>query len=99
MVGKKDIRVLRPNMPVNEILFQLENSISFGNSILLENVGEEIDSMFDSILQNKKIKQGGSWKLKMGEKLIDYSPDFKLYMTTKLANPHYPPEICVKVNT
>ena len=33
----------------------------------------------------------------MGEKIIDYSPNFKLYMTTKLPNPHYPPEICVKV--
>jgi dynein heavy chain len=33
----------------------------------------------------------------MGEKVIDYSMDFKFYMTTKLANPHYPPEICVKV--
>ena len=43
MVGKKDIRVLRPNMPSTEILLQLENSISFGYNILLENVGEEID--------------------------------------------------------
>ena len=97
MVGKKEIRVLRPNMLPTEILFQLENAISFGNSVLLENLGEEIDSIFDGILQNKKIKQGGVWKLKMGEKIIDYAPAFKLYMTTKLSNPHYPPEICVKV--
>ena len=97
MVGKKEIRILRPNMPLTEILLQLENSIAFGNSILLENIGNEIDSVFDAILQNKKIKQGGAWKLKMGEKIIDYSPNFKLYMTTKLPNPHYPPEICVKV--
>lgn len=33
----------------------------------------------------------------MGEKVIDFSNDFRFYMTTKLANPHYPPEICVKV--
>lgn len=33
----------------------------------------------------------------MGENLVDYSPEFRLYITTKLANPHYPPEICVKV--
>jgi dynein heavy chain len=56
MVGKKDIKVLRPNMLHTEILFQLENAISFGNSVLLENLGEEIDSVFDGILQNKKIK-------------------------------------------
>ena len=39
MVGRKELRVLRPNMPATEILLQLENSISFGNSVLLENVG------------------------------------------------------------
>ena len=33
----------------------------------------------------------------MGEKVIDYSMDFKFYLTTNLATPHYPPEICVKV--
>ena len=33
----------------------------------------------------------------MGEKVIDFSNDFRFQMTTKLANPHYPPEICVKV--
>jgi len=33
----------------------------------------------------------------MGEKTLDYHPDFRFFMTTKIANPHYPPEICVKV--
>lgn len=28
---------------------------------------------------------------------MDYTPDFRFYMTTKLGRPHYPPEICVKV--
>eukprot|EP00605_Chrysophyceae_sp_TOSAG23-4_P000236 GSChrysophyteH1.ASY1.ANO1.273.1 assembled CDS len=27
---------------------------------------------------------------------LDYSPDFKLYITTKLSNPHYTPEISTK---
>ena len=35
--------------------------------------------------------------MKLGEKIIDYNNDFKFFMTTKLSNPHYPPEICVKV--
>lgn len=65
--------------------------------VLLENIGETIDSIFEPILLQKIVKQGGSLKLKFGEKIIDYSSDFKFYMTTKLARPHYPPEICVKV--
>ena len=30
-------------------------------------------------------------KLKFGERVLDYSKDFKFYMTTKLNNPHYAP--------
>lgn len=59
MAGKNDIRILRQNMPLNEVIFQLENSISFGNQVLLENVGEDIDPLFEAVLQNKKVKQGG----------------------------------------
>lgn len=29
---------------------------------------------------------------------VDYDVNFKLYMTTKLANPHYLPEVCIAAN-
>ncbi len=35
--------------------------------------------------------------IKLGDKEVDYSPEFKLYITTKLANPHYTPEVSTKV--
>jgi len=28
---------------------------------------------------------------------VEYNKAFKFYMTTKLANPHYLPEVCIKV--
>ncbi len=28
---------------------------------------------------------------------MDYDPNFKLYMTTKMSNPHYMPDVCIKV--
>merc|ERR1719498_1390314 len=39
--------------------------------------------------------------IKLGDKEIKYSPNFKLFMQTKLANPHYPPEVqaeCTCIN-
>ena len=40
---------------------------------------------------------GGIKQIKLGESTQDYDDDFKLFMTTKLPNPHYPPEVCIKV--
>ena len=35
--------------------------------------------------------------IRLGENVIEYSEDFKLYITTKLRNPHYLPEVATKV--
>jgi dynein heavy chain len=35
--------------------------------------------------------------IKFGENVIEFSKDFRFYITTKLRNPHYLPEIAVKV--
>lgn len=42
------------------------------------------------------IKRGNQTLIKLGDKEVDYNFDFKLYITTKLANPHYTPEISTK---
>lgn len=42
-------------------------------------------------------KQQGSTVLKLGDTVIPYHDDFKMYITTKLPNPHYSPEISTKV--
>lgn len=36
--------------------------------------------------------------IKLGENIIEYSSDFRFYITTKLRNPHYLPEVAVKVS-
>ncbi|XP_043194572.1 dynein axonemal heavy chain 12-like isoform X3 [Amphibalanus amphitrite] len=75
----------------------LENAIQFGNPILLENVGEELDPSLEPLLLRQTFKQGGVEMLKLGEAVIEYSPDFRFFITTKLRNPHYLPEISTKV--
>ena len=43
------------------------------------------------------IHVAGVMCIRLGENVIEYSEDFKLYITTKLRNPHYLPEIATKV--
>lgn len=75
----------------------LENAIQFGTPVLLENVGEELDPSLQPILLKSTFKQQGVEYMKFGENIIEYSKDFRFYITTKLRNPHYLPEISVKV--
>ena len=76
----------------------LENCIQFGTPVLLENVGEEIDPILEPLLLKQTFKQGGSICIKLGDSTIEYSKDFRFYITTKLRNPHYLPETSVKVH-
>uniref|UniRef100_A0A4W6EEI5 Dynein axonemal heavy chain 7 n=1 Tax=Lates calcarifer TaxID=8187 RepID=A0A4W6EEI5_LATCA len=75
----------------------LENCIQFGTPVLLENVGEELDPVLEPVLLKQTFKQQGVEYMKIGENIVEYSKDFLFYMTTGLRNPHYLPEVAVKV--
>ena len=70
-----------------------EGGIRTGQPVLLENIDEHLDPALDPILL-KHISKG---MLRLGDKDIPWSPEFRFYITTKLANPHYLPEVCIKV--
>ena len=76
----------------------IENAIQFGSPVLLENVPETLDPILESILLKQIVIAGGVATIRLGDATIEYDQAFKLYITTKLTNPHYPPELCVKVN-
>ncbi|XP_039627270.1 dynein heavy chain 12, axonemal [Polypterus senegalus] len=78
----------------------LENCVQFGTPLLLENVGEELDPSLETLLLKQTFKQdeGGVDCIRLGESVIEYSPDFRFYITTKLRNPHYLPELATKVS-
>ncbi|KAK9727720.1 ATP-binding dynein motor region [Popillia japonica] len=75
----------------------LENAIQFGQPVLLENIGEELDAILEPVLAQQVFKQSGTLCLKLGDSVVEYNSAFKLYITTKLRNPHYLPEVAVKV--
>ncbi len=75
----------------------LENCITFGNPLLLENVGEELDPILEPVLQKATFKHSGTDYIKLGDNQIPFNDDFRFYITTAIRNPHYLPEISVKV--
>uniref|UniRef100_A0A8C4HI64 Dynein, axonemal, heavy chain 1 n=1 Tax=Dicentrarchus labrax TaxID=13489 RepID=A0A8C4HI64_DICLA len=80
-----------------DFLRSLENAIRFGKPCLLENVAEELDPALEPVLLQQTFKQQGSTVLKLGDSVIPYHEGFKMYITTKLPNPHYSPEVSTNV--
>jgi len=90
---EKDKQMKFLKLTQSDFVRSLENAVEFGMPALLENVPETIDSILEPLL----MKQVFKGLVTIGDKQCSYSPDFKLYITTKLPNPHYTPEISTKV--
>nr|XP_057937248.1 dynein axonemal heavy chain 7 isoform X2 [Doryrhamphus excisus] len=95
MEKAKSLQIIKLSDP--GFVRSLENCIQFGTPVLLENVGEELDPILEPLLLRQTFKQGGAVCIRLGDSTIEYAPDFRFYITTKLRNPHYLPETSVKV--
>ena len=96
MEAPQQLKVVKQNNPT--FVRSIEMAINFGVPVLLENVPEYLDPILENVLVKNIVTQGGVSTMQLGDNSVEYDPKFKLYITTKLTNPHYPPELCVKVN-
>lgn len=67
-----------------------------GMPVLIENVENEVDPMLDPLLEKQITVKGRSMLLKLGDQEFDYHPKFRLYMTSRMANPSWSPELAAK---
>ena len=45
-----------------------------------------------------QLSAGPRTLIHLGDSEVEYDPRFRVYLATKLPNPHYLPEACAKVN-
>uniref|UniRef100_A0A9J8BJA1 Dynein, axonemal, heavy chain 6 n=1 Tax=Cyprinus carpio carpio TaxID=630221 RepID=A0A9J8BJA1_CYPCA len=76
----------------------LENAIRLGMPVLLEELKETLDPALEPILLKQTFVLGGRTLIRLGDSDIDYDKNFRFYMTTKMANPHYLPEVLTIIN-
>jgi dynein heavy chain len=80
---------------------KVEQALTNGQTIIIENIQEDIDATMDPVLSRAIYKKGRSLYLRFGGEEVEYDSNFQLYLQTKLSNPHYKPEIaaqCTLIN-
>ncbi|OQR88006.1 dynein heavy chain [Achlya hypogyna] len=80
---------------------KLKTALGTKTAFLIENLGEKIDAILAPVIQRSTSKRGNRIEITVGDASVPYCDEFRLYLHTKLGNPHYPPEIqaeCTMVN-
>jgi dynein heavy chain len=75
---------------------QLEFTMGEGLCLLIENVENELDPLLDPVLEKAIIKKGKNLYINVSDQNMDYNWKFCLYMTSRLPNPHFSPELSAK---
>lgn len=63
---------------------------------LIENIENEIDPMLDPLLEKQFERKGRNVKVKISDTDLDVNEKFILFMTSRLANPLFSPELAAK---
>ena len=69
------------------------DALQGGGAVLLDDVREEIDPMLGPILGRNVFRRAGEEVIVVGGEERTFSRNFKLFMVTKMGNPHFRPEI------
>ena len=74
----------------------LAGAVRFGTALLVENV-EHIDPILNPLLNKELQRTGGRTLVRIGTEEIDYSPKFKIILSTKNPAVQLTPDICSRV--
>ncbi|OHT00707.1 Dynein heavy chain family protein [Tritrichomonas foetus] len=86
----RQLVTFKPNHP--NFHKTIESSMRLGIPVLLEDIGETLDPSIENVIAHRVINQDGKKLIKLNERSIEFDDKFKLYITTKIAEPAYSPE-------
>ena len=81
----------------SDFVMRMRSCISTGIPVLIENVGLKLDPLIEPILSREYIISDGQKKIPLAGEYINYSDQFRMYLSTKYPNPIYSPEVCSQV--
>jgi len=75
----------------------IEKAVSHGRSVIMPDVGDDIDPTLYPLLEKDIKKILGKQMVKIGSKDVEYNERFKLFITTRMSNPNYTPDVSTRV--
>jgi len=99
------IKRREPDLETNDLIININNPqlkdklklpLQEGWAVMIDGIENGVDPMLDPILEKQIIVKGRTKLLKIADNEMDYDDKFMLYMTSRLANPHFSPELAAK---
>jgi dynein heavy chain, axonemal len=74
----------------------LEFCLSEGKTLIVTGIEQDIDTLFDSVLEKTYIQKNRRKFAKILDNEVEVHDDFKLFLITRVANPSFSPELQAK---
>lgn len=74
----------------------LQEQLDQGRPLIIENVPEEVDTILDPVLEKQVARSGKTLIMKVNGEDMTFNENFSMFMTTKLPNPSFTPELFAK---
>ncbi|MEJ1281076.1 hypothetical protein NN561_012023 [Cricetulus griseus] len=69
----------------------LELAVRFGKTLIIQEV-DGVEPVLYPLLRRDLVAQGPRYVVQIGDKIIDYNEDFRLFLSTRNPNPFIPPD-------
>lgn len=77
----------------SDFLKHLDMAIKYGSPVIFQDVDDYIDPVVINVISKNVKTVSGRVFVELGDKEVDWDPNFRLYMTTKFANPLFNPSV------
>ncbi|XP_069747277.1 cytoplasmic dynein 2 heavy chain 1 isoform X4 [Narcine bancroftii] len=93
----KEARLEVINQQDSNFITAVELAVRFGKTLIIQEM-DSVEPVLYPLLRRDLIAQGPRYVVQIGDKIIDYNEEFRLFLATRNPNPSIPPDAASIVN-